>query len=40
MHVDQVLAGVPPSQRCRCREQKQQKKNEAKPAGRKSWWPF
>jgi len=38
-HVDQVLAGVPPSLRCHCREQPQPK-DEAKPAGRKSWWPF
>jgi hypothetical protein len=38
MHVEQVLAGVPASQRCRCPERKQPK-NE-KPAGRRSWWPF
>jgi hypothetical protein len=39
MHVEQVLAGVPASQRCRCQEQKQAK-DQAKPAGRRSWWPF
>jgi len=38
MHVDQVLAGVPRSQRCRCREQRP--KDQTKPAGRRSWWPF
>ncbi|MEW2620467.1 hypothetical protein [Streptomyces sp. NPDC048106] len=28
-HVDQVLAGVPQSQRCAC-----------PPAPKRSWWPF
>ena len=37
MHVEQVLAGVPPAQRCRCREEKQAK-DANKP--RRSWWPF
>jgi hypothetical protein len=36
-HVEQVLAGVPASQRCRCREQKP--KEGDKPP-RRSWWPF
>jgi hypothetical protein len=39
MHVEQVLAGVPASQRCRCREQNQSK-DAAKPTRRRSWWPF
>jgi len=38
MHVEQVLAGVPASQRCRCREQNQ--KVADKPQRRRSWWPF
>jgi hypothetical protein len=38
MHVEQVLAGVPASQRCQCREAKQP--DGAKPAQRRSWWPF
>jgi hypothetical protein len=38
MHVEQVLAGVPAAQRCRCREQKP--KDASKPSGRRLWWPF
>jgi hypothetical protein len=38
MHVEQVLAGVAASQRCRCREQKQP--HNEKPRVRRSWWPF
>ena len=37
-HVEQVLADVPPAERCRCREQKVK---EAKPpvqAERRSWF--
>jgi hypothetical protein len=40
-HVEQVLAGVPASQRCRCREQNQAKaKDGDKATRRRSWWPF
>jgi hypothetical protein len=38
MHVEEVLAGVPASQRCRCSEQDQ--KAADKPQRRRSWWPF
>jgi hypothetical protein len=38
MHVEQVLAGVPASQRCRCREQNE--KDSGKLQRRRSWWPF
>jgi hypothetical protein len=38
MHVEQVLAGVPAAQRCRCREQNQ--KDGDKPQRRRSWWLF
>ena len=39
MHVEQVLAGVPAAQRCRCREQTQAKGDD-KTTRRRSWWPF
>jgi hypothetical protein len=38
MHVEQVLAGVPAAQRCRCRELVQ--KDGDKPTKKRSWWPF
>jgi hypothetical protein len=37
LHLEQVLAGVPASQRCRCRDEKQSK-DANKP--RRSWWPL
>jgi hypothetical protein len=36
-HIEEVLAGVPESERCRCHEEKQTK-DANKP--RCSWWPF
>ena len=39
MHIEQVLAGIPSAQRCRCREQKPPERDD-KPARRRSWWPF
>jgi len=39
LHVEQVLAGVPASERCRCREQSRSKDGD-KPPPRRWWWPF
>ncbi len=38
MHVEQVLAGVPANQRCRCREQNRATTSDQ--PRRRSWWPF
>lgn len=37
-HIEQVLRDVPKSQRCRCREEKAEKKAAEKAAGGGSWW--
>jgi hypothetical protein len=36
-HVEQVLAGVPPAERCHCREQKAKSEKSDVPVERRSW---